>query len=48
MAYTEVDGLPPVDQLLRFGMLPPIHDQPSVAVELLESYVHTYLHQEIL
>ncbi len=39
----------PVDaaKLLTIGALPPIHQKPELAVDLLEAYVGTYLREEI-
>ena len=39
----------PIDplRLLAIGMLPPIHQKPELAVDLLESYAGTYLREEI-
>jgi uncharacterized protein len=34
-------------QLLSIGMLPPIHQKPELAVDLLEAYAGTYLREEI-
>ena len=39
----------PVDipRLLSIGMLPPIHEKPELAIDLLESYAGTYIREEI-
>jgi predicted AAA+ superfamily ATPase len=37
----------PLDDLLRFGMLPAVRDEPEHAVDILEAYVSTYLREEI-
>jgi uncharacterized protein len=39
----------PIDpeKLLSIGMLPPIHQKPELAVDLLEAYAGTYLREEI-
>jgi predicted AAA+ superfamily ATPase len=34
-------------KLLSIGMLPPIHQKPELAVDLLEAYAGTYLREEI-
>jgi len=36
-----------IESLLRYGSLPKLCSQPEHAVDILESYVHTYLQQEI-
>lgn len=36
-----------IDRLLSFGSLPKVYSEPQHAVDILESYVHTYLRQEI-
>jgi predicted AAA+ superfamily ATPase len=36
-----------IDRVLRFGLLPQIHDDPDYAVDALEAYVSNYLREEI-
>lgn len=49
LTVAELSGMPPADDLLRFGTLPLVRGERSVAgrVDLLEAYVSTYLAQEI-
>ncbi|MEW5982958.1 MAG: DUF4143 domain-containing protein [Acidobacteriota bacterium] len=36
-----------LDRILRFGLLPQIHDEPEAALDILEAYVANYIRQEI-
>lgn len=36
-----------IQQLLRVGSLPPVHERPTLALDLLETYATTYLREEI-
>ncbi len=36
-----------LDRVLRFGLLPQIHDDPDYAVDTLDAYVSNYLREEI-
>lgn len=49
LTLAELDGAPPIDDLLRFGGLPLVRSERNVAarIDLLEAYVETYLTQEI-
>lgn len=37
----------PLNDLLRFGMLPSVRAEPALAVDILDAYVSTYLREEI-
>ncbi|MBY0401347.1 AAA family ATPase [Myxococcota bacterium] len=49
LVASELSGMPPVDDLLRFGGLPIVRAERAhpVRIDLLEAYVDTYLTQEI-
>jgi len=36
-----------VDRVLRFGLLPQVHDEPEAALDILEAYVTNYIREEI-
>lgn len=35
------------DRVLRFGLLPQVHDEPEAALDVLEAYVANYIREEI-
>jgi predicted AAA+ superfamily ATPase len=43
----ELGSYPPLDDILRFGMLPAVRSDPGHEVDILDAYVATYLREEI-
>jgi uncharacterized protein len=44
---SELGSLPPLDDTLRFGMLPAVRSDPNHEIDILDAYVATYLREEI-
>ena len=47
LTLAELDESLPLNDLLRFGMLPSVRAEPTHAVDILDAYVTTYLREEI-
>lgn len=47
LTLAELGDSPPLNDLLRFGMLPAVRAEPAQAVDILDAYVTTYLREEI-
>ena len=47
LTASELGSLPPLDEVLRFGMLPAVRSDPGHEVDILDAYVGTYLREEI-
>lgn len=47
LTLAELGDAPPLNDLLRFGMLPSVRAEPTHAVDILDAYVTTYLREEI-
>lgn len=47
LTLAELGEPTPLNDLLRFGMLPSVRAEPAQAVDILDAYVSTYLREEI-
>jgi predicted AAA+ superfamily ATPase len=43
----ELEGAIPVDDILRFGLLPAVRQEPEAATDILDAYAANYLREEI-
>lgn len=47
LTLAELGDSPPLNDLLRFGILPSVRAEPAHAVDILDAYVSTYLREEV-
>jgi predicted AAA+ superfamily ATPase len=47
LAWAESGGAVPVDEILRFGLLPAVRQETAAAVDILDAYAANYLREEI-
>jgi len=47
LAWAETGGAVRVDEILRFGLLPAVRQEPAAAVDILDAYAANYLREEI-
>ena len=47
LVWAEEGGAVPVDDILRFGLLPAVRQDPAAAVDILDAYAANYLREEI-
>ena len=47
LVWAEAGGAVPVDDILRFGLLPAVRQDPAAAVDILDAYAANYLREEI-
>ena len=47
LAWSELGADLPIDEVLRFGLLPAVRSDPGAAIDILEAYASNYLLQEI-
>ena len=47
LAWAETGGAVRVDEILQFGLLPAVRQEPAAAVDILDAYAANYLREEI-
>lgn len=47
LVWAELGGDVPADDILRFGLLPQVRQEPDAAVDILDAYAANYLREEI-